>query len=81
MTALCMVLKRLLYPSRLYDLQEFFGWSSQSLSQIINTTVAIIDAQVGHLLDNLNNLAWLDQGRMRIYAQVSGTIPKWNFWT
>lgn len=64
------MLKRLAYPSRLIDLQNFFNMSSQSLSQIIRTTVDVMIAQKEGLLMDLNILQWLDRQRMEAYAQV-----------
>lgn len=70
------MLKRLAYPSRLIDLQNFFNMSSQSLSQIIRTTVDVMIAQKGGLLMDLNILQWLDRQRMESYAQVGVYIDE-----
>ncbi|KAJ8909744.1 hypothetical protein NQ315_014012 [Exocentrus adspersus] len=79
LTALCIVLRRLSYPNRLNDLILMFGLSPQSLSQIIKTTLNIIVAERGERLDNLTRLAWLNERRMRYYAQAvtakGGAIP------
>ncbi|XP_074034711.1 uncharacterized protein [Leptinotarsa decemlineata] len=68
--ALCIVLKRLAYPSRLIDLKTFFNMSAQSLSQVIRTTVDIMIAQKGDLLLDLNLLQWLDRQKLESYAQA-----------
>ncbi|XP_074038222.1 uncharacterized protein isoform X2 [Leptinotarsa decemlineata] len=63
--ALCIVLKRLAYPSRLIDLKTFFNMSAQSLSQVIRTTVDIMIAQKGDLLLDLNLLQqFLQRGQL-----------------
>ncbi|XP_031328307.1 uncharacterized protein LOC116159472 [Photinus pyralis] len=69
-TALLILLKRMAYPCRLADLKAFFNMSSQSLSQIINTTISIILRERGNLLDQLNNLEWLNRERMAVYADA-----------
>lgn len=58
-TAICILLRRLVYPCRLSDLSEFFGLSPQSLSSIINKTVNIIMNRHGNLLDNLDNVQYI----------------------
>lgn len=68
--AMCMVLRRLAYPNRLSDISSMFGLSPQSMSQIINTTISLVLEHRGHLIENLNNLGWLDQNKMRYYSQA-----------
>ncbi|XP_031338915.1 uncharacterized protein LOC116167616 [Photinus pyralis] len=83
-TALCIMLKRLTYPNRLKDLTVMFGLSPQSPSQIINHMLSHLVAEYGHLLDNLQNNRWLDEGRLQYYAHAvqtkGGAIPNcWGF--
>lgn len=75
LAGLCMVLRRLAYPNRLRDL-NMFGYSPQSLSLIINRVLDIINNTHGHLLSDLQQVPWLNQHRMEIYAQVSKCIIK-----
>lgn len=82
--ALCILLKRLSYPNRLIDLEGFFNYKSQSLSQIITATANFIVENHGHLLDNLSAHQWLDRNRYQLYAQsirnMGGAVPNcWGF--
>uniref|UniRef100_A0A6P7H5Q5 Uncharacterized protein LOC114346516 n=1 Tax=Diabrotica virgifera virgifera TaxID=50390 RepID=A0A6P7H5Q5_DIAVI len=70
LTALCILLRRLIYPNRLKDLQILFGLSPQSLSHIINYMLDFIMNEWGHLLNDLRNHAWLDIEKMEYYSQV-----------
>uniref|UniRef100_A0A6P7H4T8 Uncharacterized protein LOC114344382 n=1 Tax=Diabrotica virgifera virgifera TaxID=50390 RepID=A0A6P7H4T8_DIAVI len=71
--ALCILLRRLAYPSRLKDLQLLFNLSPQSLSQIINYMVAFISENHAHHLTNLRNVQWLNEDRMEMYAEAVRT--------
>ncbi|KAF5269779.1 hypothetical protein FQA39_LY08560 [Lamprigera yunnana] len=64
-TALLIVLKRI----RLVDLKVLFNLSSQSISQIIKTTINVMLREKGNLLDDLDNLTWLNRDKMRVYAE------------
>ncbi|XP_045460372.1 uncharacterized protein LOC123670849 [Harmonia axyridis] len=82
--ALCILLKRLSYPNRLIDLESFFNYESQSLSQIITATANFIMENHGHLLDNLSAHQWLDRNRYQLYAlsirNMGGAVPNcWGF--
>lgn len=70
-TALCILLKRLAYPNRLDDMRRQFGLSTSTLSRVINATVRLICDNWFHLLNDLNNLQWLNQNRFQLYAEVS----------
>lgn len=48
----------------------FFGMSIQSLSQVIKTTITRIMEYRRPMLENLNNLPWLNRQKFRQYAQV-----------
>ncbi|KAK4886198.1 hypothetical protein RN001_002469 [Aquatica leii] len=66
------------------DLKTFFNLSSQSISQIIKTTINIMLREKGNLLDDLNNLTWLNREKMRVYAEAihnkGGAIDNcWGF--
>ena len=56
--ALCVLLRRLVYPNRLVDLEPFFGRPKSTLSLIINTTLNYLYDIHGHLLINFNQ-PWL----------------------
>lgn len=71
MEALCIYLKRLAYPNRLADLRNYFGRSTSALSEIANFVNSHIYENFGHLLEDLNNLPWLNQNRLEQYANVS----------
>lgn len=49
-TALCMLLRRLAYPSRLADVQMQFGWERTRFSRIVNLTATFLQQRWGHLL-------------------------------
>lgn len=49
-----------------------FGYSPQSLSQIIKSTINLIIEGHERLLNNLDNLQWLDRNKLQQYAAVSG---------
>jgi hypothetical protein len=83
-TALAILLRRLAYPNRWQDLRTLFHLSSQSLSQIASHTANIILANKGALLENLNNLQWLNHNRLRQYAaaihEKGAAVPNcWGF--
>lgn len=78
---LCILLRRLAYPNRLVELQSVFGLSTPSLSQISNTVLDIIYQQKGHLLQDLRNLNWLTEERLKRFAEVIGQrSPLNNCW-
>ncbi|XP_050508850.1 uncharacterized protein LOC126886054 [Diabrotica virgifera virgifera] len=68
---LCILLRRLAYPSRLKDLQPLFNLSPQSMSQIINHMITFITENHVHLLTDLRNVPWLNEERMETYAEVN----------
>lgn len=67
---LCILLQRLAYPNRLVDLKSTFGLLSPFLSLIISRVMKIILNSNGYLLSNLQNLLWLTEDRLRIYAEA-----------
>lgn len=64
------LLRRLAYPNRLVDLEPIFGISSAALSSVINCLVNVIAINKGHLLQNLRNVPYLNQEKLRQYSQV-----------
>ncbi|KAG0644697.1 hypothetical protein HOY80DRAFT_1107111 [Tuber brumale] len=50
-TALCMLLARLTYPTRLSDLTMKFGWPIEYVSRISTTIQSFIHTQWKHLLE------------------------------
>ncbi|XP_060517748.1 uncharacterized protein LOC132696755 [Cylas formicarius] len=83
-TALCVLLRRLAYHGGLEDLCEIFGLSTQNLSKIIHTISTIIINNCGELLDNLDDLQWLNKRKLKYYAQAvqarGGAISNcWGF--
>nr|CAI5869203.1 unnamed protein product [Callosobruchus analis] len=67
---LCIFLRRLAYPNRLYDLERIFNRSSSALSEIISYVNRHIYNEFGGLLEDLNNLSWLNQNRLQQYADA-----------
>ena len=67
--ALCMLLRRLSYPNRLYDLQYTFGRSESEISVILKATL-------NHLYDNFNHLLrrfdvmFMQQHHLDIYSRA-----------
>ena len=51
--ALLLVLRRLSFPGRWFDLQDQFAMTEQELSDLFNTTVDWLHTQHGHLLLNI----------------------------
>ena len=58
MEALCVVLNRLAYPCRYFDMIPRFRRAVPQLSMIFNQTIDFIDGNWGHLLRNMNQ-PWL----------------------
>nr|CAH7713338.1 unnamed protein product [Callosobruchus chinensis] len=73
---LCIFLRRLAYPNRLYDLERIFNRSSSAVSEIISYVNRHIYNEFGGLLEDLNNLSWLNQNRLQQYADVSKSRQK-----
>lgn len=65
---LCILLRRLSYPNRYSDLESMFGLSRESLSIVSNEIMNIVITNKGHLLNNLVNINFLNQERLRNYA-------------
>lgn len=79
---LCMLLRRLSYPNRLSDIEPLFGLSSPYISTICNHVMRLIVQNKGNLLFDLNNIHWLTEQRLNLYAKsiVSKGSPIHNCW-
>lgn len=73
---LCILLRRLAYPNRLKDLEAVFGFCDRAISSISNTVMDIIYNNKGHLLQNLANVPWLNEAKLRTYSEVN--IPSYK---
>ncbi|GAU92514.1 hypothetical protein RvY_04585 [Ramazzottius varieornatus] len=69
MEILCVVLRRLAYPSRLCDIEELHGKEETALSRRFNYGIQYMHDQFGHLLDTLDH-PWMDNNKLRECAQV-----------
>jgi hypothetical protein len=67
--ALCILLKRLSYPCRLYDLSRYFGRHIIDLSLIIQFIIKYIIENFDHLLSNLDQ-PWLNIQAIEQYARA-----------
>ena len=64
-----MVLSRLAYPCRYFDMIPRFGKAVPQLSMIFNLTMDFIDGNWGHLLRNTNQ-PWLSPGNLMLFANA-----------
>lgn len=58
------------YPNRLVDLESVFGYCYKALSSICNKVMTIIYENKSHLLENLANVPWLNEDKLREYSEV-----------
>jgi len=65
--ALCILLRRLVYPNRLSDLETLFGRPKSTLSLIVNYTLDFIYDRHGYLLSMLDQ-PWFQQEALETYA-------------
>ncbi|XP_050515978.1 uncharacterized protein LOC126890879 [Diabrotica virgifera virgifera] len=65
---LCILLRRLAYPSRLCDLEQLFRRSATSISEISNYVNNHIYRNHGYLLRDLGNLPWLNREKLSAYS-------------
>jgi hypothetical protein len=79
---LCILLRRLCYPNRLFDIEPLFGLSSPYLSAISNHIMRIVFENKGYLLNDLRNLQWLTEERLQVYAKslIDKGSPIHNCW-
>ncbi|XP_072142310.1 uncharacterized protein [Dermacentor andersoni] len=68
--ALCITLRRVAYPNRLCDLEDLFGRHSSTISSLTNEVLRQIDERFFHLLDDVNNHAWLNLDTLEKFSQV-----------
>ncbi|XP_077506971.1 uncharacterized protein LOC144116141 [Amblyomma americanum] len=68
--ALCITLRRLAYPNRLCDLEDLFRRHSSTLSSVTNIVLGHIETRFFHLLDDLNNHAWLNLDSLETFSQA-----------
>ncbi|KAL1483949.1 hypothetical protein MTO96_032860 [Rhipicephalus appendiculatus] len=69
--ALCITLRRLAYPNRLKDLEDFFGRHSSTISSLTTKVLRHIDEKFFHLLDDVNNHSWLTIDTLENFSKVS----------
>ncbi|XP_066913329.1 uncharacterized protein [Clytia hemisphaerica] len=67
--ALCILLRRFAYPSRLGDLISLFGRSVPELSNVVSTMTNYIYWHFGHLLTDMNQ-PWLSRAKLADYANA-----------
>jgi hypothetical protein len=68
-TGLCVLLKRLAYPNRLFDLKKTFGRGVSELSMIANTTLEFIFENFVGLLTSFDQW-WLAPSYLKTYANA-----------
>ncbi|KAG5874912.1 hypothetical protein JTB14_028482 [Gonioctena quinquepunctata] len=67
---LCILSRRLAYPNRFSDSENIFERSPAALSEICNFVASNIQQNHGHLLENIDNLLWLNRAKLELYAQA-----------
>ncbi|XP_075747088.1 uncharacterized protein LOC119168463 [Rhipicephalus microplus] len=82
--ALCITLRRLAYPNRLKDHENFFGRHSSTISSLTIEVLRHIDEKFFHLLDDVNNHSWLTIDTLEnfpkaIYAKGAPLTNCWGF--
>ena len=65
--ALCVLLRRLVYPNRLSDLKALFAGPNSTLAMVINHTLDLIYDRHGYLLSTLDQ-PWFQQEQLESYA-------------
>ncbi|KAL1444406.1 hypothetical protein MTO96_029883 [Rhipicephalus appendiculatus] len=68
--ALCITLRRLAYPNRLKDLEDFFGRHSSTISSLTTKVLRHIDEKFFRLLDDVNNHSWLTIDTLENFSKV-----------
>lgn len=77
--ALCMCLRRLAYPNRLCDLQEYFGRHYSVISSITNKVMLHLETRFGALLDDLTAHPWLTPAHLKEMSDVSLALHTFHF--
>ena len=67
--ALCIFLRRLVYPNRLSDLEPMFGRPKATLSMLVKEVTNFILDRHGHLLSSLQQ-PWLNLRSLQSYADA-----------
>ncbi|CAN7988706.1 unnamed protein product [Ixodes hexagonus] len=68
--ALCMCLRRLAYPNRLCDLQEYFGRHYSVISSITNKVMFYIERNFGFFLEDLTVHNWLTPANLKEMSEA-----------
>lgn len=68
--ALCVALRRLAYPNRLWDLEEQFGRHRTTISLLTTEVLTQIDTNFGYLLGRPSSHRWLNLDCLETFAQV-----------
>ncbi|KAL3205935.1 hypothetical protein MRX96_040549 [Rhipicephalus microplus] len=68
--ALCICLRRLAYPNRLCDLQEYFGRHYSVVSSVSNKVLHHIEKNFGCLLNNMNTHTWLKHSDLEAMSEA-----------
>ncbi|XP_049275756.1 uncharacterized protein LOC125760110 [Rhipicephalus sanguineus] len=81
---LCITLRRLAYPNRLKDLEDFFGRHSSTISSLTIEVLRHIDEKFFHLLHDVNNHSWLTIDTLEnlskaIYSKGAPLTNCWGF--
>ncbi|KAH7955586.1 hypothetical protein HPB52_001672 [Rhipicephalus sanguineus] len=74
--ALCITLRRLAYPNRLKDLENFFGRHSSTISSLTIEVLRHIDEKFFHLLDDVNNHSWLTIDTLENFSKACTKLEK-----
>ncbi|KAH8036770.1 hypothetical protein HPB51_005259 [Rhipicephalus microplus] len=82
--ALCITLRRLAYPNRPKDLENFFCRHSSTISSLTIEVLRYIDEKFSHLLDDVNYHSWLTIDTLEnfskaIYAKGAPLTNCWGF--
>ncbi|KAL3222644.1 hypothetical protein MRX96_049970 [Rhipicephalus microplus] len=67
--ALCMTLRHLAYPNRLFELELFFKCHSSVISSVVSKVLAHIDYYFAHLLAHLTVHKWLNLQSLELFSQ------------
>ncbi|OQV17876.1 hypothetical protein BV898_08007 [Hypsibius exemplaris] len=67
---LCLLLRRLVYPVRLHDLEIVFGRVMSVLSRFFNIVADYVFDHFGHLLTDLNQ-PWLTEEKLKQMAAIT----------
>ncbi|XP_040070627.1 uncharacterized protein LOC120843352 [Ixodes scapularis] len=77
--ALCIMLRCLAYPNRLFDHETVFGRDSSTISSIANLVISHVHEKLDHLLSDMNNHSWLPLASLELFSQVRPCAFRVNF--